>query len=72
MDRIDKLKQILPKLKNNNKINPLKIECLEWELKYLELKDKGLICPVNLLTQYKQNYPELTGMSKETFQVIVN
>ena len=42
MDRIDKLKDLIPKLKANKKIQPLKIECLEWELKYLEGEKKQL------------------------------
>lgn len=47
MDRIERLKDLIPKLKANKKIQPLKIECLEWELKYLESEKKQLsICDV--------------------------
>ncbi len=42
MDRIKRLKDLIPKLKSNNKIQPLKIESLEWELKYLESEKKQL------------------------------
>lgn len=43
MNRIERLKDLIPKLKSNNKIHPLKIESLEWELKFLESEKKKLI-----------------------------
>lgn len=46
MNRIDILKDLIPKLKVNKKIHPLKIESLEWELKYLESEKKQLTIPV--------------------------
>jgi hypothetical protein len=42
MDRIERLKDLIPKLKANKKILPLKIESLEWELKFLESEKKQL------------------------------
>lgn len=42
MDRIERLKKLIPKLKDNKKIQPLKIESLEWELKFLESEKKQL------------------------------
>ena len=42
MNRIERLKELIPKLKANKKIHPLKIESLEWELKYLESEKKQL------------------------------
>ena len=42
MGRIERLKDLIPKLKANKKIHPLKIESLEWELKYLESEKKQL------------------------------
>ena len=42
MDRIERLKDLIPRLKANKKIHPLKIESLEWELKYLESEKKQL------------------------------
>tara|TARA_R110000823_G_scaffold290390_1_gene408678 strand:- start:1199 stop:1486 length:288 start_codon:yes stop_codon:yes gene_type:complete len=42
MDRIERLKDLIPKLKANKKIHLLKIESLEWELKFLESEKKQL------------------------------
>lgn len=35
-ERIKKLEILIPKLKANKKILPLKLECMEWELRALK------------------------------------
>lgn len=40
-ERIKKLKSITPRLKANKKISPMKIEALEFELKYLEIQQQS-------------------------------
>jgi len=35
-ERIEKLEILIPKLKANKKILPLKLECMEWELRALK------------------------------------
>jgi hypothetical protein len=39
-DRITTLETLIPKLKANKKILPMKIECLEWELRALKAESK--------------------------------
>jgi hypothetical protein len=46
MDRIERLKDLIPKLKANKKIQPLKIGALEWELRFLESERKQLAIPI--------------------------
>lgn len=38
--RIEKLEVLIPKLSGNKKINPLRIEALEWELRALKAERK--------------------------------
>ena len=52
MDRIERLKDLIPKLKANKKIHLLKIESLEWELKFLESEKKQLT-----LTDVRKSLP---------------
>ena len=35
-DRIERLERLIPKLGANKRILPLKIECMEWELRALK------------------------------------
>ena len=50
-ERIEKLERLIPKLKANKKILPLRIECLEWELRALkaekQIKNIGVIGDVS-------------------------
>lgn len=55
MERIEKLEMLIPKLKNNNKINPLKIESMEWELRALKAEQQLKIL----------NMPVVVGQSEQ-------
>jgi len=39
-ERIKLLERVIPRLKTNNKILPLKIQCMEWELRALKAEQK--------------------------------
>ena len=44
MGRIERLKELIPKLKAIKRIHPLKKESLEWELKILGKREKAINC----------------------------
>lgn len=50
MERIERLESLIPKLKANKKINPLKTEAMEWELRALKAEQQLKNCNLKNVT----------------------
>lgn len=52
MERIKKLERLIPKLKNNKKINTLKVEAMEWELRALKAEQQLKNCNLPIVNKW--------------------
>jgi hypothetical protein len=72
-ERIEKLEKLIPKLKANKKILPLKVECMEWEMRALkaehQLKNHGVIGDVSgLFVLYREGAIDRIYWNGDEFQ----
>ena len=71
MERIEKLEKFITKLKNNKKINPLKVEAMEWELRALKAEAQLKNCNLQNVSgsDYERYRKALGYISEMTFEI---
>lgn len=65
--RIETLESLIPKLKANRKILPLKVECMEWELRALKAEQQVKNCSIPNVSVMSEHHCENELTEKELF-----